>query len=187
MIDVMVTFRGERMTMAEKDRRIRTAIQAQKRPSGRKGAASKAPSRPEPPSEESAEAKATLNASAIVEICVAAGVPGMAAGMIREGVTLEVARERAGGAQAIRTCCREMAKINPAIFAPAGPEAAAATFVQAFEAGKITVDMVRTIVLDRCAEMQSPEIRSAIAPDARSAPYDDGWKAAFAAARRSTK
>jgi ATP-dependent Clp protease protease subunit len=93
--------------------------------------------------------KATATVAAdIIELCNSAGVPAMAAALIREGVTLEVAKTRTSNAKDIRAAVDTAKKSYPKITADA----------DAFIAAGMTMDQVRADLFTKITAAQSPEI-----------------------------
>jgi len=117
---------------------------------------------PEPPADPARVARD--RAADIADVCAAAGVPGMAADLIRRRVTVGEARELAGGADRIRVQCRAALGLNPQIF-PQGLETATDEFIAQFVAGRLTTKALGDLLIDRAADLQSPEIRGAIQAD----------------------
>jgi ATP-dependent protease ClpP protease subunit len=99
----------------------------------------------------SATAAANANAAEIVTICAAAGVPAMAANLIKEGATPEQAKARVDGAKDIRAAVSLAHKSCSAI-----EESLADTFI----AAGTSLEGVRADLFQRMASAQSPEIKS---------------------------
>lgn len=97
--------------------------------------------------------KTTAAAAAeIVDLCNAAGVPAMAAALIREGATMEQAKAKTSAAGEIRTRVEAARKMQPKIEANAA---------DAFIAAGLSADQVSAKLLEQLTALQSPEITSA--------------------------
>lgn len=98
-----------------------------------------------------AEATKTTAATAadIVDLCNTAGVPTMASALIREGVTLDQAKERTNNAKDIRSAVDLARASCPKIEANAA---------DAFIAAGMSMDQVRAKLFEQITTAQSPEI-----------------------------
>jgi len=103
-----------------------------------------------------AVADATKNTAAaaadIVDLCATAGVPTMASALIREGVSMDVAKARTSNAKDIRAAVDLARKSCPSIEANAA---------DSFIAAGMTMDGVRAKLFEQITAGQSPEITSA--------------------------
>lgn len=96
-----------------------------------------------------ATAAASANAGEIVALCATAGVPLMAAALIKEGVTVEQAKARAEGAKDIRAAVSLARKACPAI---------EASIAETFIAAGTSLQGVREQLFQKMTAAQSPEI-----------------------------
>jgi len=94
-------------------------------------------------------AQAQVDAPAIIELCADAGVPKLAAALVKEGLTLAQARDRIDAAGDIRQMVGLARKINPAIDPKEADNLIAAGASKAH---------AKTVLFDKLVSMQSPEI-----------------------------
>jgi len=93
-------------------------------------------------------------AASIVEACASAGVPAMAAALIREGVTLDEAKARASNVKEIRSAVALANSMHPAL--NANPE----TYI----AAGMSQEAVSADLFQKIAAAQSPELLNAHQP-----------------------
>lgn len=98
---------------------------------------------------EKMAAQARADVPAIIELCVDAGVPKLAAALTKEGLTLEQARERIDAAGEIRQMVGLARKINPAIDTKEADNLIAAGASKAH---------AKTMLFDKLVSMQSTDI-----------------------------
>lgn len=126
---------------------------------------------PEKTPEAAPAAAAAAEPAAIAELCAANNAAHLAAGLIREGVTLEQAKERINVAGQIRSVVADARKINPALDTKLADELIGAS---------ASADHARVIVMERLVAAQSGEITSATRPateGASASSWDHALKA----------
>ncbi len=125
---------------------------------------------------------AAATAADIVDLCNSAGVPAMAAALIREGATMDEAKAKTSAAAEIRSRVEAARKMQPKIEANAA---------DAFIAAGLTADQVSAKLLEQITALQSPDITAthqAAAGDASEAASEAGKVlAAFRGANANTK
>lgn len=103
--------------------------------------------------DEVAEAVARESAAAVVEACLAAGMPDSAPSLIREGLGPDDARARLGDASAIRDLCT----------AAGVPSATADAYIR----NGYSREQVKAALLDEIVQGQSRDITAHVGPDGR--------------------
>lgn len=132
-----------------------------------------------PPDDEDEDKEHMEQAAAhaeIVELCADAGVPKLAAVLIKEGATLEQAKARIDNAGEIRKHVARARNINPAIDPKAGDDLIAAG---------ASSEHARAMLFDKIVSMQSPDIANRHGAHASSgsghvATGNHGWDEATA-------
>lgn len=106
------------------------------------------------PEADKAATVSRADAATISEICTAAGVPAMAAALIRDGATVEQATARADQAGKIRAAVASARKLNP--------EAVAETAADDFIKQGSSLETVRAALFDALEKKQSPELDASV-------------------------
>lgn len=141
-------------------------------------AAKKSESPDEDEDEDKKAAAARADASAIVELCADAGVPKLAAALVKEGATLDTAKQRIEAAGEIRGIVATARKINPAIDAK---------FADDLISAGASSEHARAQLFDKIVSMQSPDIAGRHTANGGGNPGhvpagNNGWDAATAKA-----
>lgn len=128
--------------------------------------------------EDDEKMAARVYQAAIVEMCVDAGVPKLAASFIKEGVTADVAKKRIEAAGEIRGIVATARKINPAIDAK---------FADDLISAGASSEHARAQLFDKIVSMQSPDIAGRHTANGGGNPGhvpagNNGWDAATAKA-----
>jgi ATP-dependent Clp protease, protease subunit len=117
----------------------------------------------ETPAPVAVVAPAKADPAEIAELCASANVATMAAGLIREGVTLEEARARIDCAGEIRAMVAQAGQVNKAIDA---------ALAEKFIADGMNADQARKALFTKIVAAQSPEVSAHVSTQATSANWN---------------
>lgn len=114
------------------------------------------------------DGKKAADPADVAAYCAENGCARLAADLIREKATMDQVKSKVGAAAAIRAAAKDGARINPNM------KAELAEMAEGAIAAGLSVDSARAKMWDRLVAAQSPEIRSAVSPDARGRDAN-GW------------